>query len=154
MDGFAELWFESAEAMQKAMNSPAGQALPRDEKDFLGRVTTFATRANDPQGPEMGHYVICSPSGEIDRDLANLQQAISLLLGDVNAEYNVVEGLIRRPPPPSPQQEVGIFAGLQFASHSDPQEVLSRDRSAPFLKFLKRNFDVVSVVDVDQFRVV
>jgi uncharacterized protein (TIGR02118 family) len=43
VDGVAELWFESREAMARAMASPEAKALHADGALFIGRIKSFTT---------------------------------------------------------------------------------------------------------------
>ena len=38
VDGYVELWFESLAAFEKAFESPAGQKLRQDDKNFIGSI--------------------------------------------------------------------------------------------------------------------
>ncbi len=43
IDGIAELWYEDAEAMARAMASPEAKALHADGALFIGRIKSFTT---------------------------------------------------------------------------------------------------------------
>jgi uncharacterized protein (TIGR02118 family) len=42
-DGVAELWFDSAKAMQAAFDSEDGQECAREDREFIGRRLAFIT---------------------------------------------------------------------------------------------------------------
>lgn len=154
LDGFAELWFEDAEAMTAAMSSHAGRTLPGDEQEFLGSIASFATNATDPQGPSHSHYVICSPTSSTTSDIDAFGRLIAQIPDLIGHEQSVVERVIRRPRPPLPMQDVGIFAGIRFAAHVEPHDVLAGSSCADFRSQLESTYKTVSIVKVDQHRVV
>lgn len=154
LDGFAELWFSDTQTMKAAMLSSAGRALPDDEQEFLGAITSFATSASDPRSSSYSHYAICSTTGRAKGDIDVLEGLISRVPDVIGVEQNVVEGVIRQPQPPFQMQQVDSFTAIRFAGHIERQTALAEAHCADLRYYLEATCDRVSIVEVDQHRVV